>query len=145
MQIKTNKKNYSAVLCKKMEYYYFHEKRKKSMYIPNSPWWCRLVEELVPFPLRRLSDEVVAAVSVAVTEEVEEAGVIADEVAWVTSGSGGCPALRRILFIDDTEGIEFGSQIRWANNWSLISQANKLGLSDFSLKIRLTTDGVATC
>ena len=114
------------------------------IYKPNSPW-CRLVEELVPFPLlRRLSDEVVAAVSVAVTEEVEEAGVM-PEVAWVTSGSGGCPALRRILFMDDTEGIEFGSQIRWANNWSLISQANKLGLSDFSLKIRLTTDGVATC
>ena len=141
MQIKTNKKIIQQ-FCAKMEYY-FHEKRKK--YQPNSPWWCRLVEELVPFPLRRLSDEVVAAVSVAVTEEVEEAGVIADEVAWVTSGSGGCPALRRILFIDDTEGIEFGSQIRWANNWSLISQANKLGLSDFSLKIRLTTDGVATC
>ena len=111
------------------------------IYKPKSP--CRLVEELVPFPLRRLSDEVVAAVSVAVTEEVEEA--VMTEVAWVTSGSGGCPALRRILFMDDTEGIEFGSQIRWANNWSLISQANKLGLSDFSLKIRLTTDGVATC
>lgn len=141
MQIVTNNQKIIQQFCAKMEYH-FHEKKK---YKPNSPWWCRLVEELVPFPLRRLSDEVVAAVSVAVTEEVEEAGVIADEVAWVTSGSGGCPALRRILFMDDTEGIEFGSQIRWANNWSLISQANKLGLSDFSLKIRLTTDGVATC
>jgi hypothetical protein len=71
---------------------------------------------------------------------------VAAVVAWGgISGSGGCPAFLKILLIEDTDGIEFGSQTLWAKSWSLISQANKPGLSVFSRSILLTTDGVATC
>ena len=98
---------------------------------------------LAPLLLVPLLDEELpaAAVSVAVTEAVED---VPADVPW-TSGSGGCPAFRKIRFIDETDGIEFGSQILCANNWSRISHAKRLGLSDFNLRIRFTTDGVATC
>ena len=32
------------------------------------------------------------------------------------SGSGGCPAFLKILLIEDTDGIEFGSQTLWAKS-----------------------------
>ena len=98
-----------------------------------------LLAPLLLVPL--LIEELPAAVSVAVIEAVED---VPADVPW-TSGSGGCPAFRKIRFIDETDGIEFGSQIPCANNWSRISHAKRLGLSDFNLRIRLTTDGVATC
>ena len=58
---------------------------------------------------------VAAAVSAdACTVDVAAAAV----EAWVrgSSGSGGCPAFLRILLIDDTDGIEFGSQTLWARS-----------------------------
>ena len=103
---------------------------------------CRVVVAL-PDPLL-LIDSLLPAETAAVSVAVTEVEAVPAEVTW-TSGSGGWPAFRSIRLIDETEGIEFGSQILWANNWSLISQANKLGLSDLSLNILLTTDGVATC
>jgi hypothetical protein len=96
------------------------------------------------FPLvGGVTAEAVAAApdAVAITDVV----VGAEDVPGGNSGSAGWPALRKIRFMDDTEGIELGSQTLCANNWSRISHANNPGLSDFKRKILFTTDGVATC
>ena len=55
------------------------------------------------------------------------------------------PAFLRILLMEETEGMEAGSQTRWASSCSRISQANTAGFSVFSRMMRFTTLGVATC
>ncbi len=95
----------------------------------------------------------VAAAAAAATpgrdEEVsEEAGAAPGpppEGAPSDDGSTGCPALRRILLMEETDGMELGSQARCATSCSRISQAKRAGFSAFTRRIRLTTDGVATC
>ena len=58
---------------------------------------------------------IVEAAAVSAVATVDVAAVVE---AWVrgSSGSGGCPAFLRILLIDDTDGIEFGSQTLWARS-----------------------------
>ena len=41
---------------------------------------------------------------------------VAAVVLGGNSGSGGCPAFLKILLIEDTDGIEFGSQTLWAKS-----------------------------
>ena len=107
-----------------------------------SPNEVTVVEDPAPL-LRPL---LLVELAVAVEATVEAAAVnVAVVAGGGTSGSGGWPAFLKILLIDDTDGIEFGSHTLWASNWSRISQANKPGLSVFKRRIRFTTDGVATC
>ena len=91
---------------------------------------------------------------VAVAERFDDIGLVPPdllllspdpEVLLLASWSVGWPAFLRIRLMEETEGMLFGSQIRCPNSWSLISQANKAGFSDFNRRILLTTDGVATC
>lgn len=81
-----------------------------------------------------------APLELAVAEAAAEAE---EELASV--GSVGCPALRRILLMEDTEGMLLGSHTRCAVSWSRISQAKSAGFSVFRRRMRFTTDGVATC
>ena len=91
---------------------------------------------------------------VAVAERFDDIGLVPPdllllspdpEVLLLASWSVGWPAFLRIRLMEETEGMLFGSQIRCPSSWSLISQANKAGFSDFNRRILLTTDGVATC
>ena len=68
-------------------------------------------------------------------------GALFDASGSITS----CPAFLKILLIEETDGIEAGSQTLCANNCSRISQANIPGLSVFIRIILFTTEGVATC
>ena len=47
--------------------------------------------------------------------------------------------------MEDTEGMEAGSHTLCASSCSLISQANRPGLSVLMRIILFTTEGVATC
>ena len=91
---------------------------------------------------------------VAVAERFDDIGLVPPdllllspdpEVLLLASWSVGWPAFLRIRLMEETDGMLFGSQIRCPSSWSLISQANKAGFSDFNRRILLTTDGVATC
>ena len=95
------------------------------MKLPIWAWVEVIIADEVPAaPFRRpfvfaeifaVATIVAAAVSADATVDVAAAGAVE---AWVrgSSGSGGCPAFLRILLIDDTDGIEFGSQTLWARS-----------------------------
>lgn len=100
------------------------------------------------WPLLLEAPDAAAATAAAVTATDGEAADVTVEAAPVLggiSGSGGWPALRKIRLMDETDGMELGSQTLWARSWSRISHAKRPGLSVLRRKIRLTTDGVATC
>lgn len=77
------------------------------MEVPAAPFLLLPLVEI--FALAR-----VAAVSAGAVC-IEPPDVAAVELGG-NSGSGGCPAFLKILLMEDTDGIEFGSQTLWAKS-----------------------------
>lgn len=100
-------------------------------------------DDATTFPAAK--DGALAAAAEAAADDVVADDGEADEEGELGIGSTACPALRRILLMELTEGMLLGSVTLCESKVSLISQANMAGFSDLTRRIRFTTEGVATC